>query len=171
MIRATGHFAGGNGSQDFCRTFKNDLVKRTNAAITIEHLGLKQWEELPSREMGPTGQWEAVVFAPGSKALVHDSFTALRRGGRRPRAVAQAPVPQPRREVARTSNAAAWPCGGPVPRRLGSQRRRELHHRPLNWGITTKDSVHHAQVRRQAMAFTQDILRLARTRRLTTYTL
>ena len=94
ILLTTGHFAGGNGSQDFCRTFKNDLVKRTNAAITIEHLGLKQWEELPSGQMGPTGQWEAgAVFAPGSKALVDDSFTALAAGGRCPPASSSRSTP------------------------------------------------------------------------------
>ena len=52
-------------------------------------------------------------------------------------------------------------------------RRRFLALLLLNWGITTKDKCDHAHVRRQAMAFTQEILRLARTprRRLTTYTL
>jgi hypothetical protein len=105
MVLLTGHFAGGNGSQDFCRTFKNDLVKRTNAAITIEHLGLKQWEELPSGQMGPTGQWEAgAVFAPGSKALVDDSFTSLRRARPVPASVLKPLNP----DANGTADAAAW---------------------------------------------------------------
>ena len=173
ILLTTGHFAGGNGSQDFCRTFKNDLVKRTNAAITIEHLGLKQWEELPSGQMGPTGQWEAgAVFAPGSKALVDASFTALRRGRPVPASVLRPLNP----DANGTPNAAAWPGEGQYLYALGHIADANFITGPtylLNWGITTKDKCDHAQVRRQAMAFTQEILRLARTprRRLTTYTL
>jgi len=173
ILLTTGHFAGGNGSQDFCRTFKNDLVKRTNAAITIEHLGLKQWEELPSGQMGPTGQWEAgAVFAPGSKALVDDSFTALRRGRPVPASVLKPLNP----DANGTADAAAWPGEGQYLYALGHIADANFITGPtylLNWGITTKDKCDHAQVRRQAMAFTQEILRLARTprRRLTTYTL
>ena len=173
ILLTTGHFAGGNGSQDFCRTFKNDLVKRTNAAITIEHLGLKQWEELPSGQMGPTGQWEAgAVFAPGSKALVDDSFTALRRGRPVPASVLKPLNP----DANGTADAAAWPGEGQYLYALGHIADANFITGPtylLNWGITTKDKCDHAQVRRQAKAFTQEILRLARTprRRLTTYTL
>ena len=75
-----------------------------------------------------------------------------------------------------TADAAAWPGEGQYLYALGRIADANFITGPtylLNWGITTEDKCDHAQVRRQAMAFTQEILRLARTprRRLTTYTL
>ena len=40
ILLTTGHFAGGNGSRAFRKRHADDLVERTNAAVTIEHLGL-----------------------------------------------------------------------------------------------------------------------------------
>ncbi len=50
----------------------------------------------------------------------------------------------------------------------GRARRRQLHLRPtylLNWGVTTTDKVDLPRVRAQSIAFTEMILRLARTPR------
>ena len=52
ILLTTGHFAGGNGARAFIKRHKGDLVKRTNAALTIEHLGLREWNELSGGQMG-----------------------------------------------------------------------------------------------------------------------
>ena len=54
VLLTTGHFAGGSGSIAFCKR-QTDLVKRINAAITVEHLGLREWDEVSPGQMGPTG--------------------------------------------------------------------------------------------------------------------
>jgi hypothetical protein len=80
ILLTTGHFAGGNGARAFRKRHKDDLVKRTNAALTIEHLGLREWDELPDGRMGPTGRYEpGAILAPGSKALVDAAYAALRK--------------------------------------------------------------------------------------------
>jgi hypothetical protein len=77
ILLTSGHFAGGNGARVF-RARKQKLVERTNAALTIEHLGALEWDELPGGRMGPTGRHEpGAMFAPGSTALVDASYEAL----------------------------------------------------------------------------------------------
>lgn len=40
-----------------------DLVKRAAAAVTIEHLGAPEWEDIPGKGYGPTGRNEYMNFA------------------------------------------------------------------------------------------------------------
>lgn len=40
-----------------------DLVKRAAAAITIEHLGAPEWDDIPGKGYGPTGRNEYMNFA------------------------------------------------------------------------------------------------------------
>jgi hypothetical protein len=172
ILLTSGHFAGGNGSRAFRSRHKDDLVKRTNAAITIEHLGLREWDELPNGRMGPTGLYEpGAMFAPGSKALVEASYAALKRAKARP-----AGVLKPLDANADGITAPTWPGEGQYLFARGGISTANYITGPtylLNWGIKTTDKVNHARVRAEAIAFTEMILSLGRTSRakLNTYTM
>ena len=165
ILLTTGHFAGGSGSRAFVERHEDDLVKRTNAALTIEHLGLREWNETSPGRMGFTGRYEpGAMFAPGSKALVDASFAALR-GGR----AAPAGVLKPlNAKGSGDPNDAVWPGEGQYLFGVGDIPTSNYITGPtylLNWGITTADKVDHTRVRREAIAFTEMILRLGRTPR------
>ena len=54
-----------------------DLVKRAAAAITIEHLGAPEWEDVPDKGYAPTGRNEYMNFATTGGVLtnlVKDGF-------------------------------------------------------------------------------------------------
>jgi len=173
ILLTTGHFAGGNGTRAFRSAHRDGLVRRTNAALTIEHLGLKEWDELPGGTMGPTGRFEpGSIFAPGSKPLVVASAAALRRGKASPAGVLRPLNP----DASGDANEAAWPGEGQYLFADGGVPTANYITGPtylLNWGITTVDRVDHRRARREALAFTEMILRLGRTprRKLQAYTL
>jgi hypothetical protein len=173
VLLTTGHFAGGNGARAFRRRHRDGLVRRTNAALTIEHLGLLEWDEVPGGGMAPTGGWEpGAMFAPGSEALVDESFRALRRADAAPAGVIRPLDP----DASGLPNDPAWPgegqylfAGGGIPTANYITGPTYL----LNWGIATTDKVSFRRVRNEAIAFTEMILRLTRTPRrdLHAYTL
>lgn len=173
ILLTTGHFAGGSGSQAFLERHRNDLVKRTNAALTIEHLGLEEWDELPGGAMGPTGLREpGAVFAPGSAALVKAAHEALARGKASPAGVLKplnpAAVGHPEED--------SWPGEGQYLYTIGGISDANYITGPtylLNWGIETVSRCNHRRVRAESIAFTEMILRLGRTPRneLRNYTL
>ena len=173
ILLTTGHFAGGNGARAFRKRHKDDLVKRTNAALTIEHLGLREWDEQSNGRMGPTARYEpGAMFTPGSKALVDASFAALRRAKASP-----AGVLKPLNATASGDpNDSAWPGEGQYLFARGGIPTSNYITGPtylLNWGITTIDKVNYKRVRAESIAFTEMILRLGRTpgRKLENYTL
>lgn len=172
ILLNTGHFAGGNGARAFPAQHKNDLVKRTKAALTIEHLGTREWDEVQPGRMGPTGHWEpGGIFAPGSEALVDASFDALVRAEAAPSGVLKPLDPN-----ANGVTAPAWTGEGQYLFAVGGLPDANYITGPtylLNWGITTIDKLDFHRVRREAIAFTEEILRLGRTpaAQLRTYTL
>jgi len=172
ILLTTGHFAGGNGARAFIERHKGDLVKRTNAALTIEHLGLREWNELSGGRMGFTGRNEpGSIFAPGSKRLVDASYAALKRGKASPAGVLKPLNPKSKGDP----DDPAWPGEGQYLFGVGGMPTANYITGPtylLNWGITTTDKVDFARVRAEAIGFTEMILRLGRTPRaqLRTYT-
>jgi hypothetical protein len=162
ILLTTGHFAGGNGARAF-RAQSPALAARVNAALTIEHLGTREWDELPSG-MGPTGRYEpGAIFAPGSTALVDASYAALVRGDAAPAGVLKPLNPQ-----ADGVTAAVWPGEGQYLFARGGIPTSNYITGPtylLNWGITTTDKVDFDRIRAEAIAFTEMILRLGRTPR------
>jgi len=173
ILLTTGHFAGGNGSRAFIDRHRGDLVKRTDAAVTVEHLGLREWDELPTGRMGPTGRDEpGAMFAPGSKVLVDASFAALKRMKAAPAGVLKPLAPK----ASGLANDSTWPGEGQYLFGYGGMPTANYITGPtylLNWGITTADKVDHRRVRAEAIGFTELILRLGRTKRapLRSYTL
>jgi hypothetical protein len=120
--------------------------------------------------MGPTGRYEpGAIFAPGSKALVDASYTALKRAKAAPAGVLKPLNPQ-----ADGVTQATWPGEGRYLFARGGMPTANYITGPtylLNWGITTTDKVN--RVRAEAIAFTEEILRLGRMpgSKLGTYTL
>lgn len=165
ILLTTGHFAGGNGAQAFRSRHRDDLVKRTNAALTIEHLGLREWDEVAAGRMGPTGRFEpGSIFAPNSKALVDISATALEQAKTGPGSVLR-PL---NAKASGTPHDAAWPGEGQYLFANGGMQTANYITGPtylLNWGITTTDKVDFNAVRAESIAFTEMILRLGRTSR------
>jgi hypothetical protein len=173
ILLTTGHFAGGNGARAFRGRHADDLVKRSKAALTIEHLGLREWDELGDGRMGPTGRYEpGAVFAPGSEALVDASFAALERAKAAPSGVLRPLNP----DASGDPNEAAWPGEGQYLFANGGIPVANYITGPtylLNWGIKTIDKVDLKRARKEAIAFTEMVLRLGRTptSELGTYTL
>ena len=165
ILLTTGHFAGGNGSRAFIRRHRHDLVRRTNAALTIEHLGLREWNEVSSGQMALTGRYEpGAMFAPDSKALVDSSFTALKRARAAPAGVLKPLNPN----ASGTADQPAWPGEGQYLFAVGDIPTSNYITGPtylLNWGIRTSDKVDLKRLRREAIGFTEMILRLGRTPR------
>jgi len=163
ILLTTGHFAGGNGVRAF-RAKKPDVAARVNAAVTIEHLGTREWDEFPSG-MGPTGRYEpGAMFAPGSTALVDASYAALVRGNAAPAGVLKPLNPN----ASGDPNDAVWPGEGQYLFARGGIPTSNYITGPtylLNWGITTTDKVDFDRVRAEAIGFTEMILRLGRTPR------
>lgn len=172
ILLTAGHFAGGNGARAFRKHHANDLVKRTNAAVTLEHLGAHEWDEIRPGQMGPTGHYEpGAIFCPGSKALVDAGFAALRSAQASPSG-----IDKPLNPAADGVTTAVWPGEGQYLFARGGIADANYITGPsylLQWGVTTVDKINHQRMRNQAIAFTEMILRLGRTSRndLITYTL
>ena len=163
ILLTTGHFAGGSGSRAFCAQHAGDLVEQTKAALTIEHLGTREWSEVQPGQMGPTGRFEpGGIFAPGSEALVDASFEALVRADAAPGFVLRPLNPN----ASGDPNDPAWPGEGQYLFAVGGISDANYITGPtylLNWGITTTEVVDFNRVRAEAIAFTEEILRLGRT--------
>lgn len=162
ILLTSGHFVGGKGVRAYLERHRDDLVRRTKAALTIEHLGLKEWDELPGGRMGPTGRFEAAaVFTKPSQALVDASLTAFRRQRTSPGAVLKPLNPN----GTGGTNDPVWPGEGQYLQSIGGIPTANFITGPtylLNWGISTTDKVDFPLVRRQAMAFTEMVLALGR---------
>jgi hypothetical protein len=138
--------------------------------VTIEHLGLREWDEVDGR-MAPTGRYEAGAMF-GSKALVAASYAALKRAKAAPAGVLK-PL---NAEASGSPDDASWPGEGQYLFADGGIATSNYITGPthlLNWGIRTTDKANFTRVRAEAIAFTELILELGRTSRkaLNTYTL
>jgi hypothetical protein len=160
ILLTSGHFAGGVGARTFVARHADDLVMRTNAAVTLEHLGAREWGEQADGTMGPTGRWEfAAVFAPRTQALVNAAHSAVLAAEAAPSAVL--------RPLSETSEP-AWPGEGEYFYALGGMPDANYITGPsylLNWGITTRDKIDVQRMRAESIAFTNMVLALTRTPR------
>lgn len=171
ILLNTGHFHGGVGARSFLHRHKHDLAKRTNAALTIEHLGAREWQELSPGKVAFTGQLElATIDAPGSQALIAAAFAALKSSKSYP-----AGMLKPNLKASGTADDPIWGGEGQYLFAGGITDANYIAGPTylLNWGIDTTDKIDFPHMRRQAIAFTEMILRLGRTPRkqLNTYTL
>lgn len=160
VVLTTGHFAGGAGVTAFRQAHQNDLVKRTKAIVTVEHLGTKEWQVKPDGSYGPTGKFEpAAMFMPNAPGVVKASIKTMKRSK-------AGPVSVLRPFRANTMGPEdAWPGEGQYfywKKGLVDANYITGPTYLLNWGITTADKVSLKRVRRQSVGFTQMILDLTR---------
>jgi hypothetical protein len=162
VLLTTGHFIGGRGVQSFVARHRHDLVRRTAAAITLEHLGAKEWNAGPNGGSPRlTGRHEpGTFFAPESSALVNGSIAALRRARAAPSSVIRPYIP-----AAGSPDGNGWPAEGTQLWTEGAIPTTNYITGPtylLNWGIPTTDKFDAALARRETIAFTELLLRLSR---------
>ena len=161
VLLTAGHFIGGKGVEAFVTRHKSDLLRRTGAAVTLEHLGAKEWNA--GADGGPphlTGNREpGTFFAPENSALVDGSIAALRRGKAAPSAVIRPYVPEPG-----SPDGNGWPAEGTQLWTQGALPTTNYITGPtylLNWGIPTTDKFDAALARRETIAFTELLLQLS----------
>ena len=65
VLLTTGHFHGAAGTAEFVRRHHNGLLRRCAGAITIEHLGAREWQPGPGGRYALTGRYEpGSIFTP-----------------------------------------------------------------------------------------------------------
>ena len=126
VLLTTGHFHGAVGTAEFVRRHRNGLLRRVAGAITIEHLGTREWEPGSDGRYQLTGGYEpGTFFAPESSPLVDASYAALRRATAAPASVLHPYVAAPG-----SPDGNGWPAEGTDLWTMGGAHG-QLHHRPL----------------------------------------
>ncbi len=162
VLLTTGHFIGGKGVESFVARHKDDLIRRVAAAVTLEHLGAKEWNAGPNGGAPRlTGAAEpGTFFAPETGALVDGSIAALKRAHAAPSAVIRPYVSAPG-----SPDGNGWPAEGTGLWTQGAIPTTNYITGPtylLNWGIPTTDKYDAALARREAIAFTELLVQLSR---------
>ncbi len=162
VLLTTGHFAGGLGVTEFVARHRNTTLKRTAGALTLEHLGALEWNPGSDGRSHLTGHNEAgTIFTPESSAMVTPSYEALVRARDDP-----ASVLRPITATPGSPDGHGWPAEGTQLWTMGALPTANYITGPtylLNWGIPTLDKFDVRLMRREAIAFTELLLRLSRT--------
>jgi hypothetical protein len=165
VLLSTGHFAGGwntLGANAFIERHRDGLIARTAAALTVEHLGALEWLAGPNGRFGLTGKPEdGGFFASPFDAVIDPAREALRAARFIPDRVMRPFFPNERSPDLR-----AWPGDGEGFWAIAGLPAANFITGPsylLNAGISTTDKTDFSAVRRQAIAFTELVLRLGRT--------
>jgi hypothetical protein len=164
VLAATGHFAGNAlGVTTFCKRHKDDLIARTAAAVTIEHLGALEW--LPSGvddEYHLTGQYEfGAFFSAPFDAVIDPCRAALIQAE-----VTEDRVIKPFSSDTSSPDGEAWPGDGQPWWAISGLPSANFITGPvylLNGGMRVFDFIDPDAFRRQTIAFTDLLLELGRT--------
>jgi hypothetical protein len=163
VLLTTGHFHGGIGTKSFLERHAHTSVPRAAAALTIEHLGAREWNPVDDHS-ALTGQFEpATIFAPEISALVQPAGAALRRGNIDPGSVLR-----PFTAVPGSPDGNGWPGEGTLLWTSGAIPTMNFITGPtylLNWGIPVGHKIDVAKMRAESIAFTELLLTLGRTDR------
>jgi len=161
VLLTTGHFHGAAGTAEFVRRHRAGLLRRVAGAVTIEHLGAREWEPGPGGRYTLTGGYEpGTFFTPESSALVNASYGALRGARAAPASVLRPYTPAPG-----SPDGNGWPAEGTDLWTMGAIPTTNYITGPsylLNWGIPTMDKLDVVRMRREAMSFLQMLLDLSR---------
>jgi hypothetical protein len=160
VLLTTGHFHGGIGVETFVTRHRHGTLRRTAGAVTLEHLGAREWLAGARRSRLSGHPEPGVVFAPESSPLVDAAFGALRAAGAAPGSVLRPFV-----RNARSRDGNGWPAEGTQLWTDGAIPTANYITGPtylLNWGIPTADKIDLARMRAEAIAFTGMVLALAR---------
>lgn len=161
VLLTTGHFHGGAGTAEFVRAHRGGLLRRVAGAVTIEHLGAREWEGGPGGRYVLTGRYEpGTFFTPESSPLVDASYAALVRAEAAPASVLRPYISTPG-----SPDGNGWPAEGTDLWTMGAVPTANYITGPsylLNWGIPTMDKLDVGRMRREAISFTQMLLDLSR---------
>jgi hypothetical protein len=164
VLLSTGHMATGQGfgAAEFVERHRDDLVGRTAAAVTVEHLGALEWLPGGSGRFGLTGRPEdGGFFAAPFDAVIDPAREALRGASFIPDRVMRPWLPHDE-----SPNWVAWPGDGqPFWAQAGLPSANFITGPTylLNAGMSTADKTDFAAMRRQAIAFTELVLALGST--------
>ena len=162
LLCATGHFAGNAlGCTTFVERHKDDLVARTAAAITIEHLGALEWLADSSGNYVKTGQYElGGIFSAPFNAVIDPCRASLQQAQ-----VTEDRVMRPF-STGSSPDGLIWPGDGQPLWAIAGLPSANFITGPaylLNGGMRVFDLIDMHAFRRQALAFGDLILTLTRT--------
>jgi hypothetical protein len=161
VLLTTGHFAGGAGVVSFVERHRSGTLRRTAAAVTLEHLGALEWNPQPEGHTRLTGHAEVgTIFTPENSVLLKASYGALRRANADPSSVLR-----PITAVAGSPDGHGWPAEGTQLWTIGAVPTANFITGPtylLNWGIPTVDKLDVRRMRAEAIAFAEMLLGLSR---------
>ncbi len=161
VLLTTGHFVGGAGTEAYIARHRHGSIRRTAGAVTLEHLGAREWSPQPDGRTRLTGRAEpGTFFCPESSPLVNASYRSLTRAKAAPSSVLR-----PYLKEARSPDGGTWPAEGQglwshagIPTTNYITGPTYL----LNWGIPTVDKLDVRRMRAEAIAFTELLLELSR---------
>jgi hypothetical protein len=170
VLLSTGHFAAGDlGAVDFVNRHHDDLIKQTAAELTIEHLGALEWLPGPDGRYGLTGNYEI----GGSFVSPYTDYIQIMRNTLQSAGVTDARVLRPWVPFEWTTpspgappDGLTYPGDGESFWARGGLPASNFITGPnylLNGGMRVADMIDLHALRRQAIAFTNLILRLGRT--------
>jgi hypothetical protein len=171
VLLATGHFAAGDlGTVDFVFRHKQDLIKRTAAELTIEHLGALEWLPGADGKYALTGKYEL----GGSFTSPFPAYVDLMRRTLQRARVTEDRVLRPWVPFAWTDpsppgappDGLTYPGDGEAFWSRGGLPASNFITGPnylLNGGVRVIDMIDIHALRRQAIKFTQLLLELTRT--------
>lgn len=161
VLLTTGHFHGAVGTAEFVRRHRHGLLRRVAGAVTLEHLGAREWEPGPNGRYALTGGYEpGTIFTPESSPLVNASYASLVSANAAPSSVLRPYIAAPG-----SPDGNGWPAEGTDLWTVGAIPTANFITGPsylLNWGIPTMDKLDVARMRREAISFTQLLLNLSR---------
>jgi hypothetical protein len=161
VLLTTGHFAGGLGVTSFVERHRHDILPRAAAALTLEHLGAREWNPQPDGHTRLTGRAEpATIFTPENSRLVEAAYGAIKRSHADPTSVLRPYVATPG-----SPDGNGWPAEGTQLWTIGALPTANYITGPtylLNWGIPTIDKLDIRQMRHEAISFTEMLLSLSR---------
>jgi hypothetical protein len=160
ILLSTGHFADGDlGTKAFVSRHHDDLIARSAAAVTIEHLGAMEWLAGPDGQYRLTGNYE---FG-GSFASPFPVYVNLMRKALQQAAVTEDRVMRPWVPTPDRQEPLAWPGDGEAFWTLGGLPAGNFITGPsylLNGGMPVAAMIDIAAMRRQAIAFLDLVLKL-----------
>jgi hypothetical protein len=162
LLLSTGHFAGDAlGTETFIARHRDDVIARTKASVTIEHLGAGEWLPNAAGVYEPTGRYELGPFFSSPHSAVVD----LARAALLEAKVTEDRVVRPFSPDPRAPNGKRWPGDGEGFWAAAGLPSLNFITGPtylLGAGFDTSELVDVAALRRQAIAFTNLVLQLTR---------
>ena len=161
VLLTSGHFVGGAGVEAWIARHRAGSIRRTAGAVTLEHLGAREWLPQSTGRTRLTGRPEpGTFFCPESSPLVNASYRSLTRAKAAPGSVLRPYLKDPK-----SPDGGTWPAEGEALwARAGIPTTNYITGPTylLNWGIPTVDKLDVARMRAEAVSFTQLLLELSR---------